>query len=547
MDARWILVLLGLCFSNLALAFEPAVYKYEVRVGKPDIHSNYSLNILYQKDYYFYTESRTQADSISRNLCTIHNNGACSIENNPETAGTTNGHTYSWPRQGYLDYVSAGIREFPLSCTPTQGNESCPKTVDESCSDSNVFFVLKYQSACVLNAENKFCRVSTKPSGSVSYVPPGETEYHHHTYYTGEICEPDDPTGGSYSPADGTGSVHYWPDSGATSTTPDPDPETPSDGQLRSDLDALRIDHNELDASTSQALTAHRNLIDNFSSDVARSLSMASTASNDAANSLSVATNASDMASDLAIQNQTLNSDLSSLKNDMTSLSSIVDEIYDDINCVNWKAGCDSNGLKKSIDDLWDEVNYSFESLRFGYEDGDGNYYDGVFDQLAEVNEFMTTISESSSETESAIASLRADFEAFSADTGGGTGTGGSDIDSTGIISAINSQGDSTNASLASINSTLDESLNNSEVPLLDRTSTLTETVVDFGTFDSLITKDYFGGSATCPPDVSIVVLGTDLAFSYQPFCDFAALVKPLILLLAWGGFIFSLRNLGRN
>ena len=116
-------------------------------------------------------------------------------------------------------------------------------------------------------------------------------------------------------------------------------------------------------------------------------------------------------------------------------------------------------------------------------------------------------------------------------------------------IAFSNSQSVKSNGLLSEISDGI-KSLNEEklyDVPDTPENTSLQETIVDFGSFDSIIKKDYFGGSAVCPPDVSIVVMGTDLAFTYKPFCDFAAMVKPLVLLLAWGGFIFSLRHIGRN
>ncbi len=57
--------------------------------------------------------------------------------------------------------------------------------------------------------------------------------------------------------------------------------------------------------------------------------------------------------------------------------------------------------------------------------------------------------------------------------------------------------------------------------------------------------KAPFSGSAQCPADLSIplVMFGQPQSFaiSFQPFCDFAALMRPMILLISavYAGIIF--------
>jgi hypothetical protein len=40
--------------------------------------------------------------------------------------------------------------------------------------------------------------------------------------------------------------------------------------------------------------------------------------------------------------------------------------------------------------------------------------------------------------------------------------------------------------------------------------------------------------SNTCPPAETINILGSDVSFSYQPLCDLASLLRPLLLAFTW-------------
>ena len=59
---------------------------------------------------------------------------------------------------------------------------------------------------------------------------------------------------------------------------------------------------------------------------------------------------------------------------------------------------------------------------------------------------------------------------------------------------------------------------------------------LDLGTSDltSTLSGIYSqtGASASCPADDGITVAGTALSVSYQPFCDLAALIRPIVILL---------------
>jgi hypothetical protein len=41
-------------------------------------------------------------------------------------------------------------------------------------------------------------------------------------------------------------------------------------------------------------------------------------------------------------------------------------------------------------------------------------------------------------------------------------------------------------------------------------------------------------GSLVCPPPESVYILGSDVSFSYSPFCDLASLLNPLLLAFTW-------------
>ena len=63
-----------------------------------------------------------------------------------------------------------------------------------------------------------------------------------------------------------------------------------------------------------------------------------------------------------------------------------------------------------------------------------------------------------------------------------------------------------------------------------------TVSALDLGTSDLTTTLSGIysqtGATASCPVDDSITVAGTALAVSYTPFCDLAALIRPIVILL---------------
>ena len=53
--------------------------------------------------------------------------------------------------------------------------------------------------------------------------------------------------------------------------------------------------------------------------------------------------------------------------------------------------------------------------------------------------------------------------------------------------------------------------------------------------------------SATCPADRSTVVHGMTLAMSWQPFCQFANGIRPVVIAVAWISAILAFMGLGRK
>ncbi|WP_445398647.1 virulence factor TspB C-terminal domain-related protein [Zobellella sp. An-6] len=124
---------------------------------------------------------------------------------------------------------------------------------------------------------------------------------------------------------------------------------------------------------------------------------------------------------------------------------------------------------------------------------------------------------------------------------GDGDGSGGSGFDDSGIIAAINDGAESTASRLDGIFNSLD----NSEIPEFARTEIPVDEIDMSNFFTENIDTDIFSASASCPADVDITVMGKPFAITYQPFCDFAAYVRPAIVFIAWMVCIYILVRRG--
>lgn len=60
---------------------------------------------------------------------------------------------------------------------------------------------------------------------------------------------------------------------------------------------------------------------------------------------------------------------------------------------------------------------------------------------------------------------------------------------------------------------------------------------VDFQ-FDEV---DGFAGGNTCPPPISVEVVGHEIEFSWEPFCDSLTMIRPLMIAMAWLSAAFIL------
>uniref|UniRef100_UPI001B7FBB8A hypothetical protein n=1 Tax=Oceanimonas smirnovii TaxID=264574 RepID=UPI001B7FBB8A len=125
--------------------------------------------------------------------------------------------------------------------------------------------------------------------------------------------------------------------------------------------------------------------------------------------------------------------------------------------------------------------------------------------RLAGLDESMFSTSEQLSLLRSDIAALSESVDT-GIGSGGGSGGNGSSFDDTGIIGAIDSQTGDITASIASLESNFSE-VESFEFP--GEPSSLPEQIVDFSDFEKYIKTDYLsGGSGSCPSDYTIAVPG---------------------------------------
>lgn len=526
MVARWLFGVFILCLSNLALAdsapSDPCpsgkLYRFVVQYQSGGLSYPFDSTICIPSGD---NGASQGADTYAIGLCYQYFGTVCTKHSSSFTTGFGGGfskihggthETLHTSQKGF--YVDVYYKLNP-TCIPTHDGTVCAEQVEDDCYSPGTYYVTKYQSACVLNDKNKFCRVTTKPGSDLSYVPAGETEFHFHTYYTGEYCEPSNPTAGSYSPVDGSSSsVHYWPDSGATSTTPDPNPTEPTDGTLRADLDALRVDHDTLDANTADALQAHRNLIDNFSVD----LFIVKTTANETFQKSNELTS---QVNDLKLKTEIADESFNSLVEQVSEVSYVANHA-------------------PSRNEMYGELDSLRQSMSVIYNMPDRNEMYGelsrVYDQFSDIRDDMVLTNASIDSNSVAIAKLSDDFSTLSNAVSSGMGT--AEFDDSGIITALNNQ-----------TTVIQDNLSNVEIPEIPGGST--EIGTEYFDLNSFVMDkvdlNIFDSSAACPPDVVITVLGETLSITYTPFCDFADYVRPAILLIAWIGFAYVVMRGRKN